>query len=177
MGRPTQYVPVPTNDLGAPLKRMRLQPYHRRIIQLMIAGEKQSTIARRLGITEATITRIKDNPLFIAEYEKLAQQADFAAVDVIDRIHAIVPRALDIVEEFLEKKDAANDTVDPVKKVDKALDVLKMSHGELRGNSAGGGLNIHGQNVQVNVGDVRDLEDHELDRLLEDQLRSMADDG
>lgn len=175
MGRPTQIVPTPTNDLNAPMKRMRLQPYHRRIIQLMIAGEKQSTIARRLGITEATITRIKDNPLFIAEYEKLAQQADFAAVDVVDRIQAIVPRALEIVEEFMQHDP--NDTIDPVKKVDRALEVLKMSHGELRGNSAGGGLNVRGHNVQVNVGDVRDLEDHELDRVLEDQLRSLADDG
>jgi hypothetical protein len=137
----------------------------------MIAGEKQSVIARRVGVTEAAITRMKDNPLFIAEYEKLAVQADFAAVDVVDRIQAIVPRALEIVEEFMEHDP--NSTVDPVKKVDRALEVLKMSHGELRGTH-GGGLNIRGQNVQVNVGDVRDLDDDQLDRVLEDQLRSLT---
>lgn len=176
MGRPTQMVPAPSNDLDAPMLRMRLQPYHRRIIQLMIAGEKQADIARRVGVTEASISRMKENPLFIAEYEKLAQQADYAAVDVIDRIHAIVPRALEIVEEFLEEKDPINDTVDPVKKVDRALEVLKMSHGELRGNSARGGINIHAQNAQVNVGDVRDMDDDQLDRTLEDQLRSLQGD-
>jgi len=117
--------------------------------------------------------RLKDNPLFIAEYERLAVQADFAAVDVIDRIQAIVPRALEIVEEFMEYDP--NSKIDPVKKVDRALEVLKMSHGELRGNSAGG-LHVRGHNVQVNVGDVKELDDDQLDRVLEDQLRSLAGD-
>ena len=130
VGKPTQMIPAPNNDLNAPMLRMRLQPYHRRIIQLMIAGEKQSVIARRVGVTEAAITRMQDNPLFVAEYEKLAVQADFAAVDVIDRIQAIVPRALEIVEDFM--KYDPMDKIDPVKKVDRALEVLKMSHGELR---------------------------------------------
>ena len=174
MGRPSQIVPTPNTSLDAPLKRFKLQPYHRRIIQLMVAGEKQSVIARRVGVTEATISRIKDNPLFIAEYEKLAQEADFAAVDVMDRVRAVVPRCLDIVEEYLAK-DAED--IDPVKHFDRAVEILKMSHSELRGQKSMGGLHVHGENVQVNVAEVREMDDDQLDRALEAQLLEFSNDA
>ena len=174
MGRPNQIVPVPSNDLNAPLKRFKLQPYHRRIIQLMVAGVKQSEISRRVGVTEVTISRIKDNPLFIAEYEKLATEADFAAVDVMDRVRAVVPRALDIVEEFLAK---SSEDVDEVKHFDRAVEILKMSHHELRGKTSTGGLHIHADKAQVNIGDVAALDDDQLDRALEEQLQEFSEDG
>lgn len=174
MGRPNQIVPVPSNDLNAPLKRFKLQPYHRRIIQLMVAGHKQSEIAKRVGVTEVTISRIKDNPLFIAEYEKLATEADFAAVDVMDRVRAVVPRALDIVEEFLAK---SSEDVDEVKHFDRAVEILKMSHHELRGKTSTGGLHIHADKAQVNIGDVAALDDDQLDRALEEQLQEFSEDA
>lgn len=174
MGRPSQIVPSPSTDLNAPLKRFKLQPYHRRIIQLMVAGEKQSDIARRLGITEVTISRIKDNPLFISEYEKLAQEADFAAVDVMDRVRAIVPRALNIIEEYLAKE---SEDIDPVKHFDRAVEILKMSHQELRGKTSSGGLHIHADRAQVNIGDVASLDDDQLDKALEAQLSEFSEDA
>ena len=174
MGRPNQIVPVPSNDLNAPLKRFKLQPYHRRIIQLMVAGVKQSEISRRVGVTEVTISRIKDNPLFIAEYEKLATEADFAAVDVMDRVRAVVPRCLDIVEEYLAKQ---SEDLDPVKHFDRAVEILKMSHHELRGKTSTGGLHIHADKAQVNIGDVAALDDDQLDRALEEQLQEFSEDG
>lgn len=174
MGRPKQITPTPSTDLDTPLKRFKLQPYHRRIIQLMVAGEKQADISRRLGITEVTISRLKDSPLFISEYEKLAAEADFAAVDVMDRVRAVVPRALEIIETYMGK-DAED--VDPVKHFDRALEILKMSHAELRGQRVGAGLSIHGENVQVNIGDVEDLSDDQLDRALEHQLSEFSDDA
>ena len=174
MGRPNQIVPVPSTDLNAPLKRFKLQPYHRRIIQLMVAGVKQSEISRRVGVTEVTISRIKDNPLFIAEYEKLATEADFAAVDVMDRVRAVVPRCLDIVEEYLAKQ---SEDLDPVKHFDRAVEILKMSHHELRGKTSTGGLHIHADKAQVNIGDVAALDDDQLDRALEEQLQEFSEDG
>ena len=175
MGRPKQITPAPSTDLDTPLKRFKLQPYHRRIIQLMVAGEKQAEISRRLGITEVTITRLKDSPLFISEYEKLAAEADFAAVDVMDRVRAVVPRALEIIETYMGKN---SEDVDPVKHFDRALEILKMSHAELRGQRVGGGgLSIHGENVQVNIGDVEDMSDDQLDRALEHQLSEHIDDA
>ncbi len=174
MGRPKQIVPVPSTDLDHPLKRFKLQPYHRRIIQLMVAGMKQSDIARRVGVTEPTISRLKDSPLFIAEYERMAQEADFVAIDVMDRVRSVVPRCLDIVEEYLAKE---SEDVDPVKHFDRAIEVLKMSHTELRGKTATGGIHVHGENVQVNVAEVRDMDDDQLDRALEAQLTEMAEDG
>ena len=174
MGRPKQITPTPSTDLDTPLKRFKLQPYHRRIIQLMVAGEKQSDISRRLGITEVTISRLKDSPLFISEYEKLAAEADFAAVDVMDRVRAVVPRALEIIETYMGKN---SEDVDPVKHFDRALEILKMSHAELRGQRVGAGLSIHGENVQVNIGDVEDLSDDQLDRALEHQLSEFSEDA
>jgi hypothetical protein len=174
MGRPSQIVPTPSNDLDAPLKRFRLQPYHRRIIQLMVSGMKQSEISRRVGVTEVTISRIKDHPLFMAEYERLATEADFAAVDVMDRVRAVVPRALDIVEEFLAK---SSEDVDVVKHFDRAVEILKMSHHELRGKTSAGGLHIHADKAQVNIGDVSSLDDDQLDKALEEQLQEFAEDA
>lgn len=174
MGRPNQIVPTPSTDLDAPLKKFKIQPYHRRIIQLMVAGEKQSEISRRVGVTEVTISRIKDNPLFMAEYERLAREADFMAVDVVDRVRAVVPRALEIIEDVLGKD---SEDVDPFKHFDRAVEVLKMSHAELRGQRAHGGLHVHGENVQVNVGEVKDMDDEQLDRALEAQLKEFSDDA
>jgi len=174
MGRPKQIVPVPSSDLDAPLKRFKLQPYHRRIAQLMVAGMKQSEISRRVGVTEVTISRIKDNPLFLAEYERLAQEADFVAIDVMDRVRAVVPRALDIVEEFLAKD---SEDLDPVKHFDRAIEVLKMSHTELRGKTPSGGIHVHGDNVQMNIGEVSALDDDQLDKALEAQLMEFTEDG
>jgi len=173
MGRPSQIVPAPNHSLDAPLKRFKLQPYHRRIIQLMVAGEKQSEISRRVGVTEVTISRIKDNPLFIAEYERLAQEADFLAVDVVDRVRAVVPRALEIIEDVLGKD---SEDVDPFKHFDRAVEVLKMSHAELRGQKAQGGIHVRGENIQFNVGDPRELDDEQLDRALEEQLKELTED-
>jgi len=140
----------------------------------MVAGHKQSEIAKRVGVTEVTISRIKDNPLFIAEYEKLATEADFAAVDVMDRVRAVVPRALDIVEEFLAK---SSEDVDEVKHFDRAVEILKMSHQELRGKTSTGGLHIHADKAQVNIGDVASLDDDQLDKALEAQLMEFAEDA
>ncbi len=171
MGRAKQITPAPTTDLDRPMKKFVLQPYHRRIAQLMVAGEKQSEIARRLGITTVTISRIKDNPLFIAEYERLRQVADFEVVDVVDRIRAVVPRALDIVEDYLGKNAA---DVDPVKHFDRAVEILKMSHHELRGKTSSGGVHIHAEQAQVNIGDVGDMDDDQLDKALEAQLKELC---
>jgi hypothetical protein len=174
MGRPKQIVPVPSSDLDHPLKRFKLQPYHRRIAQLMVTGMKQSEISRRVGVTEVTISRIKDNPLFLAEYERLANEADFQAVDVMDRVRAVVPRCLDIVEEFLAKD---SEDLDPVKHFDRAVEILKMSHTELRGKVSQGGIHVHGENVQVNVQEVREMDDDQLDRALEEQLSEFSEDA
>jgi len=174
MGRPKQIVPVPSSDLDTPLKRFKLQPYHRRIAQLMVAGMKQSEISRRVGVTEVTISRIKDNPLFLAEYERLAQEADFVAIDVMDRVRAVVPRALDIVEEFLAKD---SEDLDPVKHFDRAIEVLKMSHTELRGKTSQGGIHVHGDNVQMNIGEVSAMDDDQLDKALEAQLSEFSEDA
>ena len=174
MGRPKQIVPVPSTDLDHPLKRFKLQPYHRRIAQLMVAGMKQSEISRRVGVTEVTISRIKDNPLFLAEYERLANEADFVAIDVMDRIRAVVPRALDIVEEFLAK---SSEDLDEVKHFDRAVEILKMSHTELRGKVSSGGIHVHADKAQINVGDVKSLDDQQLDQALEAQLLEFSEDA
>lgn len=172
MGRAKQIVPAPTSELDKPLKKFILQPYHRRIVRLMVAGEKQVDIARKVGVTEQSISRIKDNPLFMAEYERLANEADFQAIDVMDRIRAVVPRALEIVEGFLEK---SSEDVDPVKHFDRAVDILKMSHAELRDNRSSGGVHIHADQAQVNIGDVGKMDDAELDQALESQLKELGD--
>ena len=169
--------PRPSNDLSirAP-RRMRLQPHHREMARLMVEGYSHSEVAKIVGLTPASVTRISQNPLFVAHLETLQGQADLQAVDVMDRIKGMVPKCLKVIQEYISGE---GDGVDPSKRVDKALDVLKMSHSQLRGyhpgGAGGGGIHAKGDNVQINVGEPKEMSDKELDVSIESALRSLED--
>lgn len=172
MGREIEHFPTQIEPLSR--TRLILQPWHMELARLLVSGMKKSEAARILGITEASVTRIEKNPLYQAHYQNLQQQADFAAVDVRERIRALQPRCFQIIQKFLSREAGVDDVNEP-KQFDRAVKILEMGYRELSPNHPTGGISISGENVQVNVTPPEEMEDEELDRALERQLKVLVE--
>ena len=98
-------------------------PRHMDIIRRLVTGQTQREIAAEMGYTESRLSIIVNSPLFqhkLKEYQK--QIADKLADNIgnIDnRVRLLQPKALDTLEELLEKKgndrlrrDCAKDLLD-----------------------------------------------------------------
>ena len=98
-------------------------PRHMDIIRRLVTGQTQREIAGEMGYTESRLSIIINSPLFqhkLKEYQK--QVADKLAENIgnIDnRVRILQPKALDTLEELLEKKgndrlrrDCAKDILD-----------------------------------------------------------------
>ena len=54
----------------------RLQPRHQRVMELLLDGERQLDVARKVGMTTRAVRNAMYAPLFQAEYERRRQQRD-----------------------------------------------------------------------------------------------------
>lgn len=89
------------NGKAESMPLQKLQPYHRQIAYLIHQGVKPKKIAETLGLHYQSIVRIKNSPLFKAELNRLEMNTEEAVVDATTRLRALLPRAVDVLEEQL----------------------------------------------------------------------------
>ena len=132
-----------------------LKPIHHKLIELHIQGEKNSAISRRLNKTEATISRWLSDPLIISALDDIykAQDARFKALygNVIDVIQDGLNKDKHDIGTNLKAADKwlrAHKKFEPDRSQDQnktAEDIIQQVFSQ---------MNITGDNVQVNLGQV-----------------------
>ena len=80
----------------------KLNARHHEIMRRVIAGERQQSIADAVGISEQSVSRIVNDPVFKNELEKNQQAMDRGIADVKEDIGRAAGTALDVVMETLE---------------------------------------------------------------------------
>lgn len=89
---------------GAPLDLQRLQSTHHELARLVALGYKGVEISRVTGFTEAHLSRLKSAPFFGELVQKLSEQRDLGAVDVLARVKQAGLLAVDEITSRLETK-------------------------------------------------------------------------
>ncbi len=84
----------------------RLQDNHHEVIRRLLIGQKAADIARELDMTLVQINNIKNSPLVKKQLSTLQAVRDTTAIDVSKRIKECAPKAIDLLEQIIEGRDA-----------------------------------------------------------------------
>jgi hypothetical protein len=143
---------IPTGKSGASNGIGYLWPHHRSMARDLIAGFTPGEVADKSGFTAAQITRITQSPLFIAELNRLAAQAEDTAVDVHEDFRRMSTRAAEILDENLHGEEISRGL-----KTKTAFDVLdRAGYGKKEKPS----LHLHAHAHEVRK--VHDMDTEEL---------------
>lgn len=74
------------------------------IINLALSGNKNSDIARKLGITAQTVSNTLNSPMAQEKLSAMRLQRDCATLDVAKEVSRLLPKAMKIYEEILDGK-------------------------------------------------------------------------
>ncbi len=104
---------------------------HREIMRRLIAGETQHQISVDMNITESRLSIICNSPLFKRELANLESEVKSRYInttaDVQARLNLLQPRAVEVLDELLNKKEVDGIRVSLPLKKDTALDVLELA--------------------------------------------------
>jgi len=126
---------------------------------MVAAGLTPTQLADAYGFSQGQITRIINSPMFRLELARLEGQAEELAVDVRADLKKMAVRAVEILDERMEKDNLKNQDLFGV------LD--RAGYGkDSEGPKAGRDINL----TQINIGDMSDkeLRDNVMD-LVENQ--------
>ena len=131
----------------------RLLPRHFRILEMVLAGHDNTTIAETLGISTRSITMIKQSPLFQSELVRRREDKTDTTMLSLDR-EAVMGKARSILEdaselaaETLEELLDADDNSVRLRAADSILDRVFGKKGEAK--AAGVVVNISAEHVQL----------------------------
>ena len=80
----------------------RLQFHHREIMRRLFAGRKQCEIASDMGLSEVSVSRIVNDPLFRRERLRVQENTDKGIVDFHLEVSQAADMALDCLKEILQ---------------------------------------------------------------------------
>ena len=103
----------------------QLWPHHRSMARMFLEGMQPIEVSRVTGFSPCQITRILHSPLFEAELARLEGQAEMVAVSVNSDLKRMSERAVEILDENLNSRDAV--VVSRELKTKTAFDVLDRS--------------------------------------------------
>jgi hypothetical protein len=116
---------IPSQPLGIIMSK------HREIMRRLVAGESQHRIAAEIGMTECRLSIICNSPLFKRELAALEEEVKSRYItttaDIQGRINKLQPRAVDILDQILNKTEVDGRAVTLPLKRDVALDVLELA--------------------------------------------------
>jgi hypothetical protein len=116
---------VPNQPLGIIMSK------HREIMRRLVAGETQHRIAVEMGMTESRLSIICNSPLFKRELAALEAEVKgryiTTTADIQAKINQLQPRAVDILDQILNKTEVDGKSVSLPLKRDVALDVLELA--------------------------------------------------
>lgn len=78
---------------------------HHRIAQLLATGLKQTEVARAVGCTDGTVSRLVASPAFKALVEKYVQEAFSDEKATLERMKTIAMDGLDLIHDRIVTKD------------------------------------------------------------------------
>jgi hypothetical protein len=122
---------------------------HREIIRRLALGQKNVDIAKALGITEVSVSQVKNSPIVQEQLKAMMDKMDSEAVDVGKRIHEMAPKALDVLESVLNDEE---DTVPLSIKVKTAHDILDRA-----GHAAIKQINANVMHGHFNADDLAEI--------------------
>ena len=85
----------------------RLQFHHREIMRRLLKGERQCVVAREMGMSEVSVSRIVNDPIFLRVSLKVRQRTEQKLTDFHSEIDQAADLALDYVKEVLENEKAS----------------------------------------------------------------------
>jgi DNA-binding CsgD family transcriptional regulator len=94
---------------------------HHEIVRRLALGQKNTQIAKALGISEVSVSQVKNSPIVKEKLASMVEKMDENAIDVGQRIKELAPRAIKVLESVLEDVE---DTVPLSLKVKTAHDIL-----------------------------------------------------
>lgn len=83
----------------------RLKARHREIARLLVAGRTVTEISKILNMTITALNGITKTPLFQQLYGNLTLEADANAVDIRKRINELLPKAIEVSADILDRTD------------------------------------------------------------------------
>lgn len=85
----------------------RLQFHHREIMRRLLKGERQCVVAREMGMSAVSVSRIVNDPIFLRVSLKVRRRTEQGLTDFHSEIDQTVALAIDYVKEVLENEKAS----------------------------------------------------------------------
>jgi hypothetical protein len=125
---------------------------HREIIRRLALGQKNTEIAKALGITTVSVSQVKNSPIVQEKLNTMLDKMDGVAVDVGKRIREMAPKALEVLENVLEDDE---DTIPLSIKVKTAHDILdRAGHAAVKTVNANV---LHGHFEAEDLAEIKEL--------------------
>jgi hypothetical protein len=104
---------------------------HREVMRRLVAGETQHQIAMDMGFTESRLSVICNSPLFKRQLAELNDEVHERYVertgDIQGRLLELQPKAVDVLESIISKKEVDGKVVSLNLKKETALDILELA--------------------------------------------------
>jgi len=92
------------------------------VIRRLVIGQKPKDIARELDITPQTVSNIQNSRIARQEIERLRAERDQSAVNILDQVKSLAPKAVEVLKEVMDDPGAR-----PSERIAAAKDVLDRS--------------------------------------------------
>lgn len=111
-------------------KATEISDMHKRVIRLIFLGHRHGEISRILKLDPRTVGTITNSPIVRQQLDAMQGSADTEAIDVGKRIESIIPKALDIMEEALNKGTVNNLPLETKEVLKQANNMVDRHHGK-----------------------------------------------
>lgn len=80
--------------------------HHAEIARLLAVGLRPKRIAADLGVTEQTVSNVRNTPQIKARLEELQSARDKTIIEIREQVKERVPKALEVMDEVMENENA-----------------------------------------------------------------------
>lgn len=92
---------LPTGNRQYQIERM--WDSHHEIVRLLLIGMKQVDIARTLGVSEVMVSYTANSAIVRRQLDQMRAARDADAIDISKRIKALLPKAVEVLEQTMEE--------------------------------------------------------------------------
>ena len=92
---------LPTGNRQYQIERM--WDAHHEIVRLLLIGMKQVDIARTLGVSEVMVSYTANSAIVRRQLDQMRAARDADAIDISKRIKALLPKAVEVLEQTMEE--------------------------------------------------------------------------
>ena len=127
-------------------KLQKMKDRHKRIAERVAAGQKDTEIARDLGVTPQMVAYTRESPIVQGYLQAVSGAMEKRALDIGGEIRALAPYALATIEDVM-----LNPHNDPKVRLNAAQDLMdRAGHGAVKKVAVG-----HGQLTEDDINDIK----------------------